>query len=98
MTGSGTNNWAIVITLLVGSLLLVISLFWLRSYFFLVRNEQIQRVVLSVPNPALQDLRVREEQKLNSYGWVDQAQGTVHIPIDVAMERMVEASRGEGDR
>jgi hypothetical protein len=35
-------------------------------------------------------LRLREEQQLNSYGWVDQKAGTVHIPIDRAMELLVE--------
>jgi len=97
VSGSGTNNWAIAISVAVGVLLFVVSLVWLQSYFYLVRNDQIQRVVLSVPNPKLRDLRARESEILNSYGWVDQQQGVVRIPIERAMERMVEEARaGDG--
>jgi hypothetical protein len=34
----------------------------------------------------LNDFRYNEEEKLNSYGWVDQNTGVVHIPISRAME------------
>jgi len=40
----------------------------------------------------LNDVRYREEQTLNSYGWVDQNAGVVHIPITRAMELL--AQRG----
>jgi hypothetical protein len=93
LSGSGTNNWAIAISVAVGVLLFAISIVWLQSYFYLVRNDQIHRSVLSVPNPKLRDLRAREAEVLNSYGWVDQQQGIVRIPIDRAMERMVEETR-----
>jgi hypothetical protein len=34
--------------------------------------------------------RLQEEQKLHSYGWVDQNAGVVRIPIDRAMELIVQ--------
>jgi hypothetical protein len=40
----------------------------------------------------LNDFRYQEEEKLNSYGWVDQNAGVVHIPITRAMELV--AQRG----
>ena len=40
----------------------------------------------------LNSIRIAEEQKLNSYGWVDEKAGTVHIPIERAMELL--AQRG----
>jgi len=40
----------------------------------------------------LDSIRLAEEQKLNSYGWVDRKAGTVHIPIERAMELI--AQRG----
>src|SRR6267378_5480982 len=40
----------------------------------------------------LNRIRIAEEQKLNSYGWVDETTGTVHIPIERAMELL--AQRG----
>ncbi|HLJ50712.1 MAG TPA: hypothetical protein VKU01_32085 [Bryobacteraceae bacterium] len=38
------------------------------------------------PSEELQDLHAREEKVLGTYGWVDQKQGLVHIPIDKAMD------------
>ena len=54
----------------------------------------------SFPQPRLEtdergqifDFRLKEEQKLHSYGWVDQNAGVVRIPIDRAMELV--AQRG----
>jgi hypothetical protein len=40
----------------------------------------------------IRDFRLEEEQQLHSYGWVDQPAGTVHIPIDQAMQLI--AARG----
>lgn len=40
----------------------------------------------------LNDIRLREENTLSSYGWVDEKAGTVHIPIDRAMDLL--AQRG----
>jgi hypothetical protein len=53
-------------------------------------REQIQQF----PEPRLEDnertelndFRYGEEERLNSYGWVDQNAGIVHIPITRAME------------
>jgi hypothetical protein len=40
------------------------------------------------PDPAadLNKFRVREEEILNGYGWVDRANGKVHIPIEQAID------------
>jgi|SRR5918996_219002 hypothetical protein len=38
----------------------------------------------------LTKLRAAEEADLNSYGWVDQRQGTVRVPIDRAMQLILE--------
>jgi hypothetical protein len=54
----------------------------------------------SFPQPRLEtderneiyNFRLQEEQKLHSYGWVDQNAGVVRIPIDRAMELI--AQRG----
>jgi hypothetical protein len=36
------------------------------------------------------DFQRDDEQKLQSYGWVDKAQKTVHVPIERAMHLIVE--------
>jgi len=61
------------------------------------------------PNPRLQEhpavelqiLRRHEDEILNSYGWVDQKAGVVRIPIDKAMDLLVQkglpTKSGEGN-
>jgi hypothetical protein len=63
-------------------------------------NEELKEIggdpANSFPMPHLQpdpvaDLnkfRIREEQLLNTYGWVDQAHGRIHIPIEMAIDIM----------
>lgn len=48
----------------------------------------------TTPELDLLKMRQEEDQKLGRAGWIDQRQGTVHVPIDVAME--VVAGRGLG--
>jgi len=48
----------------------------------LERNERV----------GIKDFRLKEEQTLNSYGWVDEKTGVVHIPIERAMQLL--AQRG----
>lgn len=38
----------------------------------------------------INQFRLQEEQRLQSYGWVDQSAGLVHIPIDRAMQLIAE--------
>ncbi len=40
-----------------------------------------------------QRLRERQRRHLESFGWVDRAAGVVHIPIDDAIDRVVEEGR-----
>ena len=37
----------------------------------------------------LKHLRVYEEEQLNTYGYIDRERGTVRIPIDEAMNRLI---------
>jgi hypothetical protein len=60
-------------------------------------SERIEHVF---PEPRLETnertelapVRLKEEEELNSYGWVDQKAGVVHIPIERAMQLI--AQRG----
>jgi hypothetical protein len=54
--------------------------------------------IATFPQPRLEsnerleinDFRVQEEKTLNSYGWVDQQTGVVRIPIERAMQLLVQ--------
>jgi hypothetical protein len=65
-----------------------------------VASTTSQKILREFPEPRLEDnertelapVRYREEQVLNSYGWVDQNAGVARIPITKAMELI--AQRG----
>jgi hypothetical protein len=42
------------------------------------------------PRQDLKNLRAEEQKRLESYGWVDPSRGDVHIPIDRAMELLLQ--------
>ncbi len=42
------------------------------------------------PVTELKEMRANEEMLLTSYGWVDSAKGTVHIPIDQAIDMVAQ--------
>jgi hypothetical protein len=63
-------------------------------------QEVLPSEVTQFPQPRLEtderteihDFRLKEEQQLHSYGWVDQSSGVMRIPIERAMELI--AQRG----
>ncbi len=86
------TGW-IFVSGMVAFVLLASSLAWLHSFFEVTRNREVYEKVLSVQNTNLRDLRAGEDTVLNSYGWVDQQKGIVHIPIDRAIEIMAKEGR-----
>jgi hypothetical protein len=51
----------------------------------------------AVNDQVLQAKRAQEQAWLHSYGWVDEAAGVVHIPIERAMELVVARAAEVGD-
>lgn len=41
------------------------------------------------PDTDLQYFRAEQEKRLNSYYWIDKQKGTIHIPIENAMKKLV---------
>ncbi len=70
----------------------------LSSQAVVTTRQTSDEDVKKFPEPRLEkdergeinEFRLREEQTLHSYGWVDQKAGTVHIPIERAMELIAE--------
>lgn len=70
-----------------------------------LRRPQLPEDILAIPQPRLQlsqeaameALRRRESEILNSYGWIDQPSGIARIPIQRAMELLADPA-WEGQR
>jgi hypothetical protein len=55
------------------------------------QGEEFPQPRLEVkPGASLIELRAAEDADLNSYGWIDRNAGTVRIPIDRAMQLILE--------
>lgn len=55
------------------------------------RSKQFPQPRLEVkPGASLAELRAAEDAELNSYGWIDRSTGTVRIPIDRAMQLLLD--------
>jgi hypothetical protein len=46
------------------------------------------------PREDLARQRAREQAQLDGYGWIDRSAGTVHIPVERAMELLVQRRGG----
>lgn len=55
-----------------------------------IKNTFPQPLLETDERNELTDFRMHEEQQLNTYGWVDQKAGVLHIPIERAMQLMAE--------
>lgn len=96
---------AVLLTGLLVGVGLVALILW-GAFVFLERQAQRSDVVRSPlvttpvvpPEPQLQpqpsrdwqQMLAEETQRLNSYGWINQSAGTVHIPIERAIELTLE--------
>jgi hypothetical protein len=88
----------------VAAVVIHLVIFWLLD-FWTPRNLDVQIQIppaavtpVTGPGPGIQSRpafeRAAEEgpalERINSYGWVDEETGVVHIPIEQAMQMMVE--------
>lgn len=55
-----------------------------------IKNTFPQPLLETDERNELNDFRTEEAKQLNSYGWVDQKAGVVHIPIERAMQLVAE--------
>jgi hypothetical protein len=91
-------------TLLGAALLVLLSVVAAFAFFNVIEHAPPQASVALVrPEPAsaeprlqvdppgeLQAMHAAERARLSSYGWVDRRQGIVHLPIERAMELLLE--------
>jgi hypothetical protein len=74
---------------IISAILLFVVIVMLQALFFRAEHREMERKVYSQPYQALQQLDADQLGLLNSYGWVSEKDGVVHLPIDRAMELIV---------
>ncbi|MFV2072685.1 MAG: hypothetical protein ACC742_08535 [Thermoanaerobaculales bacterium] len=83
------NVAATAVVGIVSAILLFVIIVGLQAFFFQAERDELTRKVYSRPYEALQQLDANQLELLNSYGWVSQPDGVVHVPIERAMELIV---------
>lgn len=82
----------LALSLVIGGLVLV-------GFFVLLNNPTMRAgapalartpTPQATPDEALRQLRATEDATLMTYGWVDRQNGIVHVPIDRAMELLLQ--------
>jgi hypothetical protein len=79
----------------VSVILTVAIVFAVRAMYFSYANSETQRKVIEAPTVNADSRLAEQEAKLARYSWVNRAQGTVTIPIERAMELVVEEYRDQ---
>jgi hypothetical protein len=92
-----------ILGLLLSLVVVFASMLWVFAHFAQVQQlgpaaSPFEQSRALPPQPRLQpepkvDLRQERDGQqavLNSYGWVDQRSGTVHIPIELAMKLVID--------
>ena len=71
---------------IISAILLFVIIVFLQAYFYGAEKSELERKVWSQPYQSLQQLDANQLELLNSYGWVSEGDGVVHVPIERAME------------
>jgi hypothetical protein len=77
----------------VGTVLTFVVVVFLQAVFYRAETAEYERKIVNEPPKKLRSVRAEQGAVLNDYRWVDRENGVVAIPIERAMEIMIE--RGE---
>jgi len=73
----------------VAGLVLIVLVIGVQGWFLDEVHQETARKWDDTPIRWLADLREGQQQKINSYRWVDRQKQTVAIPIDEAMKLLI---------
>jgi len=85
-----SGKWPTTVAAVVGSLVLVATVFWVEAlYQRTVESERARKVVAQEP-AELRTVQAGQLDQLRDYRWVDRTQGVVAVPIERAMDLVVQ--------
>ncbi len=92
---TSSDKLTIVFMVLSGiTLFLSLLIFVSAVYYDAERQEVIDK--RTIGNLEVKQLRVEQQQRLEEYGWIDQASGVVGIPVERAIQLLTGAVNGNG--
>ncbi len=84
------NIAAIAIATFVGAVLTFAAILGLQVLYYAVANRQHEQKVIAAPTFESDSVIAEQEVKLTRYGWIDREKNQVAIPIERAMEVVVQ--------
>lgn len=67
------------------TVLLVVVIFALQAWFYYELQSETKVKEATNPNWVLREIKLKQQEKINSYRWVDQQKQIAAIPIDRAI-------------
>ena len=87
----GEPSAAAIAGFAIGSLLLlVLTIGAIQQYFDHIWNQAVYEKILAPPSGQLREVRGRDDWNLTHYIYMDKPSGQVRIPVDRAMELMLQ--------
>jgi hypothetical protein len=80
----------------VGVILLAVVIILLQVLFYRTAEAERWRKVVSQQPEELRRLHAEQLEQINGYRWVDEPNGVVAIPVDRAMDLVIQESRETG--
>ena len=77
---------------IVSAIVLFVIIVLLQGLFYAMQADELERKVYSQTSEELRALDADQLKRLNSYGWVSEPDGIAHIPIDRAMDLVLQES------
>ena len=75
-------------------ILLFVSILLLQAYFYRAARQEYNTKVVMPRNEALVASLAGQQQQLHSYRWIDQDKGVVGIPVQRAVELVIQEGLG----
>ena len=83
------NTGTLWIISVVGCVVTFAIVIFLKSMFYTMQTRLETEIGTANNRSELNEAREQQERELEEYGFIDQAAGTIHLPIELSMERVV---------
>jgi hypothetical protein len=90
------NVFSIVMTGVVGAIITVVIVLALKALYYQTQSNEQAAKAAQYGDIRLSDVQASQLEQINGYRWVDPKAGKLAIPIDRAMERVLDESRRAG--
>jgi len=92
------NSLMTVVLGVIGCVLLLAILFGLEAMFFSAQHAEFRDKVVRQKPEELLRVQAGQLEAIRDYRWIDREAGVVAVPVERAMERIVEEQRAREDR